>query len=74
MSFNIRLREIIENDYTSQVQLANELGVSKAVITKYLNTDRKPNFEMLEKFYNIGYNINWLISGKGSIVKGIFRI
>lgn len=65
MSFNIRLKEIIEKDYTSQVQLANELGVSKAVITKYLNTDRKPNFEMLEKFYNIGYNINWLISGRG---------
>ncbi|MCB9221537.1 MAG: helix-turn-helix transcriptional regulator [Candidatus Kapaibacterium sp.] len=66
MSFNTRLKEIIEKDYTSQVQLANELGVSKAVITKYLNTDRKPNFEMLEKFYNIGYNINWLVSGRGT--------
>lgn len=66
MEFNERLRQIINNNYSSQVQLANDLGVSKVVITKYLNSDRKPNFEMLEKFYNIGYNINWLISGKGT--------
>lgn len=66
MSFQDRIKKILEDDYTSQVGLADDLGVSKAIISKYLKSERSPNFEMLEKFYRLGYNLNWLVSGKGS--------
>ena len=67
MSFRDRISIILKNDYTSQAQLADDLGVSKAIISKYLKSERSPNFEMLEKFYKLGYNLNWLVSGRGSI-------
>lgn len=67
MSFAIRLKQIIKNNYNSQVELAIDLDVSKVAISEYINSKRKPNYDMLEKFYNLGYSIDWLISGKGSM-------
>lgn len=66
MSINERIRSIIENDYSSQSELANAIGVSRVTVGSYVNTDSKPNSEVLESFYKLGYNINWLISGEGS--------
>ena len=67
MSFESRLKQIIHNFYKSQVELAKDLKVSKVAISEYLNAKRKPNYNMLKKFYDLGYNINWLISGKGTL-------
>jgi transcriptional regulator with XRE-family HTH domain len=67
MNINDRIKQIVETDYKSQSSLAKELGVSRVTIGSYVNNESKPNTEILEKFYDLGYNINWLISGKGTI-------
>lgn len=57
MSFQKKLKQIIVADFKSQKKFADAIGVSKTVITKYLNTDRKPSFVVLQKIGTLGYNI-----------------
>lgn len=67
MSFQDRLRVIVASNYASQVELAEKIGLSKIAINSYITGKRKPNYEVLEKFHNLGYSLDWLISGKGSM-------
>lgn len=67
MNINDRIKYIVETDYSSQTALAKEIGVSRVTVGSYVKNENKPNSEVLEKFYKLGYNINWLVSGKGSI-------
>lgn len=65
MSFPERLKQIVELDFDSQNDLAHSLGISKVSISTYVNGKQKPKFDILKKFFYLGYNINWLVSGKG---------
>lgn len=66
MSINERIKLIVDLYYDSQAELAKELGVSRVAIGSYINSDRKPNTDVYEKFYQLGYNLNWLVSGNGT--------
>ena len=48
MEFNDILKELRQKRGISQAKLADDLGVSKALIGHYEKGDRKPSFEMLE--------------------------
>lgn len=67
MSINERIKLIVDLYYGSQAELASDLGVSRVAISGYINSERKPNTEVYEKFYNLGFNLNWLVSGIGSM-------
>lgn len=67
MNINERIILIQEKDFKSQSDLADSLGVSRVSVGSYVKSDRRPNTEVLEKFYNLGYSVDWLISGKGSM-------
>ena len=67
MSFVERLRELIGLENITQVELSELLGISTGAVNTYFAGKRKPNYEVLEKFHNLGYSIDWLISGKGTM-------
>lgn len=64
MSFSERLKIIVEEDYKTQVNFAEAIGVTKVSVNDYLNWKRKPNFEALRRIGDLGYDLNWLINGE----------
>lgn len=66
MSFSERLKIIIEKDYKTQSNFAEAIRVTKASVNDYLSSKRKPNFDVLKKIAELGYNMNWLLTGEGT--------
>lgn len=51
-----------------QSDFALKLGISPRAYVNYERGDRKPPYEVLEKLYELcNVNLNWLITGKGSM-------
>lgn len=73
MSFSERLKTIIDEDYKTQSNFADAIRVTKASVNDYLSSKRKPNFDVLSKIAELGYNMNWLLTGKGSRKKELFN-
>lgn len=67
MSFVERFRKIVAEDFSSQNDLARTISASKVTISGYSSGKQKPNYDILSKLYDLGYSIDWLISGKGSM-------
>ncbi|MFN3196132.1 MAG: helix-turn-helix domain-containing protein [Chlorobiota bacterium] len=72
MSFSGRLRVIADDVYGSQVELAEKLGLTNIAVNNYISGKRKPSFEVISNLYNLGFSIDWLISGKGSMYRIFF--
>lgn len=53
----------------SATKLANLLDMSPQSFIQYTNGRSKPGFEIISKLYNLGCNINWLVSGKGTMLR-----
>lgn len=74
MSFSERLKNIIEEDYNTQVNFAEAIRATKASVNDYLSSKRKPNFDVLQRIADLGYNMNWILTGKGSRKKQFLNL
>lgn len=69
--FSTRLEEILDYLNIKPVTLAEEMGVQRTSFNHLLSGRNKPGFEFLYKLhacYPI-INLNWLISGTGSMIE-----
>jgi len=73
MSFSDRLRLIAKVDHGSQVELAVKLELSTVAVNNYASGKRKPSYEVLLKLNSLGYSIDWLLSGNGSMKRQFFN-
>ena len=63
-----RLKQIREALKMSQKELASAFGgVPVSAISKYERGEVKPSFEMIAKYGSIGVDVNWLLTGQGSM-------
>lgn len=63
-----RFRRFRENINKAQHELASELGVAQALISKIESGDYQPKLSYLSYFIKkYRLNINWLFSGKGEM-------
>lgn len=62
-----RLKEFAEAFYGNMAGLARKLGVSQAYFTSYISGRSLPGGEVLIELYNLGCNINWLLTGQGEM-------
>ncbi|MCK4956664.1 MAG: LexA family transcriptional regulator [Candidatus Cloacimonetes bacterium] len=68
MSLGKRLSKVLKKLEMTQIALAKALNISNVVINRYVKDKTTPDYNFLNKLtsvYNI--NINWLITGNGSI-------
>lgn len=65
-----RLKKIRSERNVSQIRFAEELGISPRTLQSYELAKVMPGSEVLAKFYGLGYNINWILSGEGEMRKG----
>jgi len=62
-----RLRFFVENNFNSTRIFCELSGIDKSQICRYISGNMQPSASILQKLYLIGLNINWLLSGNGSI-------
>jgi transcriptional regulator with XRE-family HTH domain len=67
-----RLLKLIESEGLTPSKLADELGVQRSNISHILSDRNKPSYDFIVKILNrfTGINADWLITGKGSMIKG----
>mgnify|MGYP005820165519 CR=1 FL=1 len=65
--FGGRLRKFAESNYKTMTDFTKQLGIARQYITPYLNNTSKPGADILQKLSNLGCNINWLLTGEGSM-------
>ena len=67
--FGNRLAEFLKKKNIAQKELAEQLGISKLTINRYIQNKMTPSIEFInilkEKYADL--NSNWLITGEGSI-------
>lgn len=49
--FRVFVRTELDRQHISQAELARRMGVARSLITKYLNGERSPGMDVVEKFY-----------------------
>lgn len=52
MNFKENLKRIMKERDIKNIDLANKIGISRSVITNYLQGTKEPRFETLEKIKN----------------------
>ena len=64
-----RLRQLINHLELSVAKFSKEIGVPQPTITSYLNDSREPGISFLMKIKNRykDVNLNWIITGEGSM-------
>lgn len=67
--FSTRLKKLLEYLNITPVSLAEKMGVQRTSFNHLLSGRNKPGFEFLTKLHTSypSINLNWLISGHGSI-------
>jgi transcriptional regulator with XRE-family HTH domain len=65
MDFANRIKMILETLSLNQTQLAEKLGVSKGVISEFVNGSRPPSKDFIFGISKLGISIDWFITGKG---------
>lgn len=68
---NERLLKFMENEKLTAAKLADILEVQPSAISHILSQRNKPSFDFILKLINKfpGFNIEWLITGKGNMYK-----
>lgn len=56
-----------ETVYNSVKEFAEAVKMAPPNLQKYMNDDREPGSGVLRKLYNLGCNINWLLTGQGDM-------
>ena len=72
INFSSRLKEFCVGTFKTQTEFASKLGIKPQALQKYLNGERLPMPELLNKLSSLGCNIDWLISGDGEMRKTSF--
>jgi transcriptional regulator with XRE-family HTH domain len=68
--FSTRLKQLLDFLNISSVNLAEKMGVQRTSFNHLLSGRNKPGFEFLTRLHHTypSINLNWLISGSGSMV------
>jgi hypothetical protein len=67
MSFGDRLKDFIYQNFENVSQFSYDFRVSAGLLHKYFRNETNPSSEVLGRLYQIGCNINWLLSGDGEM-------
>lgn len=68
-NIGLRLKQVRKLLNKSQEEIANELGLTKQAISNIEHSKSSPNIAFLHKLLiDYGVNINFIISGQGSIL------
>lgn len=70
MTIGNRIKSIRVAKNMTQGELANYLGIPQSNLFRYENDTGKLTSEKIEKFYQLGINVNWLITGEGEMFRG----
>jgi transcriptional regulator with XRE-family HTH domain len=67
-----QLLKLIESEGLTPAKFADEIGVQRSSISHILSDRNKPSFDFIIKILNrfSGINAEWLITGKGNMIKG----
>lgn len=66
---NKKLRKIRKSMKKTQQEMADLLGVGKRTYTRYEREGKPIPSDCLEKIAKYGYNVNWLLTGQGEMLK-----
>lgn len=71
MTINQRIESLIHESGESLSGFAEGIGVKQQTLYNYISKNREPSYSVIEKIAKscIGINIDWLITGKGSMLK-----
>lgn len=72
-TINGRLKEFRRIVFPSNSAMARALGMSPSNLQKYLSGEMNPGNTVLDKLYRLGLNINWLLTGEGSMFADTYR-
>ncbi|MBL8004984.1 MAG: hypothetical protein JNL36_07800 [Candidatus Kapabacteria bacterium] len=67
MSIGARFRLFVEENFSSISSFTYVIQISNGLLHKYFNDDTAPGAGVLQKLYDLGCNINWLLSGHGEM-------
>lgn len=67
MSVGNRIKEFRKIKNMKQGELAELLGIPQSNLARYENDGVNFTAEKLKQFYNLGINVNWLLTGEGEI-------
>ena len=62
---SIGSRLVIARGKQSQLDFATQMGVHRNSLSRYESGENEPSAEVLQKIAELGYNVNWLLTGKG---------
>jgi transcriptional regulator with XRE-family HTH domain len=67
-----QLLKLLQSEGLTPAKLADEIGVQRSSISHILSDRNKPSFDFIVKILNrfSGINAEWLITGKGNMIKG----
>lgn len=65
MAFSERLGVIVGQE--RQIDFANRVGISQTTLSRLLNGKQEPGPDVLMKLCEAGYNVNWLLTGRGPV-------
>jgi transcriptional regulator with XRE-family HTH domain len=63
------MKEIRSHFKLSQIEMAEKLGITQGQLSKIETGKREMSYRQLMVLYNMGVNLNWLISGQGKMVR-----
>lgn len=67
MTFGERIRIFAKKCYGSQKNFAEHINFDYSYLNRIALGKNTPGADILQKFYEAGMSINWLLSGKGSM-------
>lgn len=67
-----QLHKLMEAEGLSPARFADEIGVQRSSISHIISGRNKPSYDFIMKIMNRfeGINVEWLLTGKGSMIKG----
>lgn len=70
-TINDRINTIMEREMLSQAAFAEKLEINRATLNHILRGRNNPGVQIIEKLISSfpKYNVEWIISGKGEILK-----
>ena len=69
MNIGSRIKKIRTSKNMTQGELADFLGIPQSNLFRYENNTGQLNSDKINKFYQLGININWLITGEGEMFR-----
>lgn len=68
LEIGLRFRWLTDNKFKSAADLARQIGTSEQTLQNYFNGRTIPSGSVLAVIYHLGYNIIWLLTGRGEPV------